>query len=313
MSAVQGSAEWLATRRASVSSTDVGVLLGLNPWKSEWELAAEKAGTLEAAGSTLPMRVGLALEPLIRQEYERLTGDRLHRVRRLAIHPTIPWAVASPDYRVVGKGSLVEVKWSLSRRWSDGLPQDVESQVQWCLGVTGLRHCDVAALIGGSELRIYPVEFDDETFEGLLDIAAEFRARMVAGGPFRHSLESLKRAYPSDSGTELPADAETAEAVATLIDVRGRRKALEADEERLEVLVKERMGEASLLVGPGWKVHWKRTKDVATVDWKSVADGLLRTLPETERTALVGIATTVRAGFRPFRVVVEGGTDDDRR
>jgi predicted phage-related endonuclease len=203
----------------------------------------------------------------------------------------------------------MEAKWSTSSRWRDGLPQDVESQVQWQLGVTRRERCDVAALLGGRELSVFPVEYDDAVFDGLIDIALDFRARLQDGGPFSESLDSLKRRYPVDDGTEMMAGGLVIEAVQTLIDVRGRRRALEVDEERLEGLIKQTMGEAGLLIGPGWRVHWKRTKDVATVDWKSVADGLLRTLPETERDALVGIATTVRPGFRPFRVVVEGGSE----
>jgi putative phage-type endonuclease len=305
----QGSDEWLVARRSSVSSTDLGVLLGLSPYRSEADLADEKLGRMERAGSTLPMRVGLALEPLIAAEYTAQTGLRLRRSHTLVRHPRIEWAVASPDFYVVGKPWLMEAKWSTSSRWRDGLPQDVESQVQWQLGVTRRERCDVAALLGGRELAVFHVEYDDAVFDGLIDIALDFRARLQDGGPFSESLDSLKRRYPADDGSEMVADSGTADAVRTLIDVRGRRRALEADEERLEVIVKAFMADASTLVGPGWKVTWKQTKEVSTVDWKSVADGLLRQLPETERAALVGIATTVRPGFRPFRVVVEGGTE----
>ena len=293
-----------------MSSTDLAVILGLSPYRSEWDLAAEKLGTADPIEQTLPMRIGLALEPLIREEYERQTGERLRRVRTLARHPSIEWAVASPDYTVVGKPWLVEAKWSLARRWNDGLPQDVEAQVMWAMGVTGRRRADVAALLGGTRLEVIPVEYDDDLFEGLLEVAADFRLRLLQGGPFSETLDSLKRRYPSDDGTELGGRRR---------DGRGGRHAarrarpaqasLKADDERLEALIKARMAEATTLVGPGWRIHWKQTKEVATVDWKSVADGLLRTIPEPERTALVGIATTVRPGFRPFRVVREGGSE----
>jgi putative phage-type endonuclease len=300
----QGTPAWHDTRRASVSSTDLSAILGINPYRSEADLADEKMGRLDRE-QTLPMRVGLALEPVIAHEYTLATGNRLRRSRRLVTHPSIPWAVASPDYFVVGQPWLMEAKWSTSRRWADGLPQDVESQVMWALGCTGRKRADVAALLGGRELQVFPVEYDDETFEGLVEIAQDFRARLAAGGPFSESLESLKRRYPVDDGSEMVAGGLVLEAVTTLLDVRGRRKALEADEERLEVLIKESMGEASVLIGPGFRVIWKQTKEVATVDWKSIADGLLRQRPEAERVALVGIATTVRPGFRPFRVVQE--------
>jgi putative phage-type endonuclease len=305
----QGTEEWLAARRSSVSSTDIGVLLGISPYRSEADLADEKLGRLERPGSTLPMRVGLALEPLIAAEYTRQTGLRLRRSHTLARHPRIEWAVASPDFYVVGRPWLMEAKWSTSSRWRDGLPQDVESQAMWQLGVTRRERCDVAALLGGRELQVFHVEYDDAVFDGLIDIALDFRARLQDGGPFSESLDSLKRRYPVDDGTEMIAGGLLLEAVTTLIDVRGRVRVLKEDEDRLEVLIKQTMGEASTLIGPGWRIQWKRTKDLEQTDWRLVAEGLLRTLPEAERDALVSLYTTVKEGYRPFRVFERGSND----
>ena len=116
---------------------------------------------------------------------------------------------------------------------------------------------------------------------------------------------SLKARYPRDNGTDMVADQDLTEAIAELIAARTSRTALEAREEALETAVKTRMGEAAVLTGQGFRVTWKRTKDREETDWRFVADGLLSKVPETERAALVGLATTVRPGFRPFRVVTE--------
>ena len=44
MTLEQGSAEWLAARRQMVTSTDLPVIMGLSPYKSEATLAREKLG-----------------------------------------------------------------------------------------------------------------------------------------------------------------------------------------------------------------------------------------------------------------------------
>lgn len=306
----QGSAEWLEARRSLITATDIPVLLGLSPYKSEATLAREKAGE-PGAESNVRMRIGTALEPLILDEYERATGRTCRRFRGLINHPDLTWAAASPDARVVGERRLVELKWSGSRgRWADGLPQDVEAQVAWQMGVCGYPAADVAALLG-DELRIYSVEHDPALWERLVLIAEDFRARLAFGGPMAENAASIKAAYPSDNGAEMTADSDLTTAVTALRTVRSHRKALQDDEERIETAIKGRMGECASLVGPGFRVTWKRTKDREETDWRSVADGLLRQLPETERAALVGIHTAVRAGFRPFRVVFEEDTDDD--
>src|SRR5688572_16921363 len=57
----QGSQEWLDARRSLVTATDIGVLLGLSPYKCEADLADEKRGLAPDAESNIRMRIGLAL------------------------------------------------------------------------------------------------------------------------------------------------------------------------------------------------------------------------------------------------------------
>lgn len=309
MSLAQGSPEWIEARRSLVTSTDVPVLLGLSPYKSEAQLAREKDGG-EQTEQTLVMRVGLALEPLLATEYERVTSTKLRRFHSLVVHPQIEWAAASPDWRRVGARYLVEGKTSQAKRWDeDELPQDVEAQVRWALGVTGYPVADVVALLHSRELRIYTVEHDQSTFDNLVAIAADFMRRRKAGGPFAENAASVKAAYPSDNGAEMVADEAIEEAVLELLRLRAQKADVDAACERIETAVKARMADAARLVGKGWSVTWKRTKDAELTDWRSIADGLLRQLPEAERIALVGIHTSVRAGFRPFRLVAKGDTE----
>lgn len=306
----QGTPEWLAARRSLVTATDIPVLLGLSPYKCEADLADEKAGA-EQPPATLRMRAGLILQDLIGEAYTEQTGKALRRFRGMSIHPTIEWAAASPDFRVVGERRLVEAKRSASRsRFADGLPQDVEAQVAWQLGVTGYPAADVAVLLADDELVCFEVAADPDLFADLVTVAEDFRRRLEAGGPFARDTARIRRDHPADDGTELIADAEVIEAAHALAAARSQIAALEATEEALKAAIQARMGPAAVLVGPDFRATWKRTKDREETDWKSLAQGLLRTVPETEREPLVGIHTSVRSGFRPFRLVM-GDKDND--
>lgn len=298
----QGSPAWLDARRSLITASDIPVLLGVSPFKCEADLADEKRG-LATTESTLRMRIGLALEDLIAEEYEAKTGHKTRRWAGLAVHPSIEWAGASPDRK--RKGALVELKHTSSRsRFADGLPQDVEAQVAWQLGVTGYEHADVAVLLG-DDLSVFEVDFDQSLFDDLLVVAADFRRRLAEGGPFSRNTARIKRDYPDDNGAEMVADSDMDAAARALVETRARRKVLEANEAVLEDTLKSRIGEFAVVRGQGWHATWKRTKDREETDWRSLAQGLLRQLPEPERTALVGIHSSVRQGFRPFRLVMD--------
>lgn len=302
------SPEWLVARREAITSTDIPILLGLSPYKAEGQLAREKLGATQDAPDQRQarlFRLGLALEEVIRDEDELEHGVKLRRVNRFLTHPQLAWARTSLDFERVGERCIVEAKSSRATRWDDGLPQDVEAQVRWQMGVAGYPRAHVAALRHGSELACFDVTHDEATFDGLVQIAADFRRRLAEGGPFAESLDSLKARYPRDDGETVAADADVAEAVRALLAVRASIAGMEADEERLKVAIQTRMGDAAVMTGDGFRVVWKRTKDTETPDWRAIADSLLTPLPEPERVALVGKFTAVRSGFRPFRVVAE--------
>lgn len=305
----QGSSEWLDYRRTVITATDIPVLLGLSPYKCEADLADEKL-TGQQPASTLRMRIGSALQDLIAEEYGRQTGRTVRAFRGMVRHPEIEWAAASPDFRVVGEKRLFEAKRTTSRsRFADGPPQDVEAQVEWQLGVSGYPVADIGVLLGDDELTVYEQRANPALFADLVVVAEDFRRRLAEGGPFARDAARIRRDYPADNGAEMVADELLEAAVHELAEARTTRRSLEEREAELESMVKARMGEFALLRGADWHVTWKKTKDREETDWKSLAQGLLRTLPEPERTALVGLHSDVRQGFRPFRLVWEKGEE----
>ena len=301
----QGSDAWLAARRELVTATDIPVLLGLSPYSCEADLADEKRG-LRTVETNIRMRAGLALQPLIGEAYTEATGRKVKPWPNLAVHPSVEWAGASPDFRVVGERRLVEAKWTSSRtRFADGLPQDVEAQVQWQLGITGYAVADVAVLTPDALLPPFEVGFDQTLFDDLMAVAWDFRKRLLFGGEFARDSARIKRDYPADNGAEMVADGDLDLAAKTLADLRARRKAMEASETALEDTIKSRMGEFAAVRGQGWHATWKRTKDSEVVDFKSLSTSLLSLVPETDRDVVVGLHSSVRQGFRPFRLVIE--------
>lgn len=313
MTFTQGSPEWHAARREGVTSTDITSILGINPWTSEGDVARLKLGYPEPepdAATARRFRLGLALEDVVRGEDVIEHGIAMRRVRRFIVRPDDPLLRTSLDFERVGEKTIVEVKTSTSREWDHGLPEYVEAQVRWQMGVAGYPRAHVAALRYGQSLVCYDVEHDPVQFEGLVTIARDFWARVQAGGPFSESRASVSRAYPIDDGSTVDADNDEVEAILALMRTRSDIAVLKDLEENLELAIKTRMGPATAMVAPGVRVTWKRTRDIRQTDWAGVAADALEALGDPIAVAdTIGRHTTERPGVRRFVVKKEGISD----
>lgn len=181
----QGTPEWAAARRSGIGGSDAPIVVGESPYRSAYELWAEKVGLIPRPEQTEVMAWGHRLEPLVAAAYTEATGRRLRRVRRLLRSRGRPWQIASLDRAVIGERRLVEIKTTRSPRWdgADPVPPDVLAQVEHYLAVTGWEVADVAVLVAGSDLRIIEVGRDDAYIRDLVEIEADFVRRVETRTP----------------------------------------------------------------------------------------------------------------------------------
>lgn len=281
----QRTPEWHALRAVSIGSSDLPVLVGLSPWKSEYELALEKAGQAppeeRPADGDDPREVGELIEPVLLELYRRRTGRRARRVHRVITDPLRPWAIASLDGETIGEHPKrdVELKHSWAVRWqSKALPEDVEVQVMWQMGVAGFRAADVCAFVYG-QLRIIPVDFDESYFEDLVAIASRFRERIERGElPKPDGSDSARRAlqtrFPADDGvfvpTSLETDAIALELMAGKAQLAAAKNRVATAENALRAILGESTGVGNL-DADGYRVTWKRTSDRTETRWRELA------------------------------------------
>lgn len=145
-----GSPEWHAAR-AGVGGSDIGVIMGKSPFKSPYTLWAEKSNLLDDTSSTIPMRLGTALEPAIRAFFQEENKDWL------TVHETgtwqsteFDWMKANPDGIIEwADGSLGVLEIKHSAQYVSEIPESWKYQVLWYLHVLGLKRGVVCAVIGG--------------------------------------------------------------------------------------------------------------------------------------------------------------------
>lgn len=302
----QGTPEWLEGRRALITATDIPVLLGISPWSCEADLADIKLSISPGQESTIRMRIGSALEGLIRDEYEAATGTRLMRFHGMVRHPEYEWAAATPDARVVGERRLVEFKRTASRtRFADGVPQDVAAQVAWQLGCTGYPGADVAVLTDDA-LTIYPLDADPDLFRDLVAVAQDFRRRLAEGGPFARNDERIRRDYPTDSGTMLPATPDLIALAHELADARAAKAEADSREKTIASALRAILLDASGIEGV---LTYRKSADSTRTNWPAVA-GEYRALLDSGRSAaeldaVIAIHSDTKTGPRVLRLSKE--------
>lgn len=179
---------WLKAREGSIGGSEAGIIVGLNPWKSPYQLYMEKKGHTEAQDLEGNERIywGQRLEEIVAEEFTKRTGKKVYR-RGLMRSNKYPWLAASVDRLVVGENAGLECKTTSAYKaklWEgDNIPSSYYCQCQHYMLVTGADYWYIAVLIGGQEFKWQKVERDEEDIAALFQLEQEFWERVERGEP----------------------------------------------------------------------------------------------------------------------------------
>lgn len=178
--------EWLHERTKGIGGSDASIILGLNKWKTPFELWLEKTGQSnleDTAGEAAYF--GNILEDVVAKEFEIRSGKRVRRNNFMLKHPEHSFINANIDRKVVGEDALLECKTAsayLAKDWEDDqIPNAYMIQVQHYLGVTGYEHAYIAVLVGGQRFIWKDIERDEELIQMIFDAEVHFWNHHVLG------------------------------------------------------------------------------------------------------------------------------------
>ena len=269
---LQGTPEWVAWRNGGVGASEMGVLLGEDPYKSEYELALLKRGEIEPEPMNEAMAWGHRVQRLALVAYAESTGQRVRNVNTTTVSKTHPHVYASLDGRVVGERKGVEVK--LTRAW-DEPPRRVVLQCQVQMAICDLDVIDVVRVgLGYQAPTVYPIERDESLGTALLELAEGWYLRYVVGDempPMDGSRGASRHLDKHRGEDEADATEYQAELLHKLHAARQTAATADEDERRIINLLKESMAGTGVLRAPGARVTWAPVKGRVTTDWKAVA------------------------------------------
>lgn len=265
----EGRKEKEMDRKGFIGGSDISAVVGMSRWKTPLKLWSEKVGIMEPddLSDVEAVEWGHDLEDLVAKKFEKKTGLK---VRRPPVthytHQKYSWARAQIDRLIEGTDELLEVKTCSAfklKEWDgESIPQEYILQVYWQMLITGRRKAWIAVLIGGQKFLYKCVDADDEFQKKLLNDAISFWdmvCTMKAPSAIYGDDDALLALHPK-ANDQIQAVQEMETAVARRQELSQQIKDMKAEQEEIEVKIKECIGDNLGLKTQKYLVRWTPTK-----------------------------------------------------
>ena len=278
--------EWLKSRNGGIGSSEVGTILGLNPYETPYQLWLKKTGRVEVVErENFLMKAGHYLEDAISRFYADEAGVEIVKSSArefVVVDKERPFMRVSPDryaYPVGVRKSLsnkmiVECKSTQKPVTYDDLPKSWFVQLSYQMGVCHIEQGALAWLISGREFGYRNFKHNPDFFAWIMEEVERFWMDCVVGGqePALISVSDVLAKYPKhESGKTVSASIEVYEKWQELCATNAEIKRLSSLKEELESAIKLELGDAESLVSPEdarTLVTWKSGKDKSVFDGK---------------------------------------------
>lgn len=151
--------DWLLARKKSLGGSDMGAVLGLNPYASPFSVWADKTGRTQDKEDTEAMRIGRDLEDYVARRFTEASGLRVQHCNAILRNERIPYIHANVDRLDPSEKFGLECKTSsalsASKFQGGEFPASYYAQCVTYLAVTELPRWYLAALVMGREFHIY--------------------------------------------------------------------------------------------------------------------------------------------------------------
>lgn len=263
--------EWLQYRTQGIGGSDASVILGLNKWKTAFELWLEKTGqVLPTEAQSDAAYFGSQLEDLVAKEFEKRSGKKVRRRNAILKHSEHEFIIANVDRMIVGEKAILECKTTSAynaKEWeSEEIPESYIVQAQHYLGVLGpeYKKAYFAVLIGGNKFVWKEIQRDDELIEIIFQQEIEFWHNHVLGNVppvldgSSAAEEYLKKKYAkAEKGKVVDLASEYKEKIAQYLSLKDSIKSLEEQMKEIENQIKNEIKDAEIGFVQNFQVEWK--------------------------------------------------------
>lgn len=187
--------QWLELRRKGIGGSDAAAIVGLDRYRSAFDVYAEKIGLKTQQPDNEAMRQGRDFEDYVAQRFMEATSKKVRRRNAMLQHPKHTFMTANIDRWVVGENAGLECKTTsvLNRaKFSQGeFPPNYYVQCVHYMAVTGAEHWYLAVLVLNKAFYVFTIERDEAEIQALIEAEKHFWENHV-----------LKQIPPAPDGTE---------------------------------------------------------------------------------------------------------------
>lgn len=207
-----GSSEWHEVRADGIGGSEIGTILGLNPWESPFYLHASKTGQLPPKVlDSFAVKLGNILEPVILEDIlPTIHPDwEVYSVGTYQ-HPKLPFLHANPDALAKVNGEWVVVEVKTSRNYWEEVPPHYIAQTMHYMNVLGIKKAVIIGLVAMDWKEVW-IDFDEFEAAVIEQKATEFWQLVKDGvAPDYDGSEStynaVRELHPQIDGTEVEID-----------------------------------------------------------------------------------------------------------
>lgn len=260
--------KWLKERQCGIGGSDVGAILGVNKYKTPFEVYLEKTEPITDVGEQSESAYwGDQFEEVVAKEFEKRTGKKVRRDRKHYKHKDYPFMVANIDRRVVGENAILECKTAnqfLANEWQDDeIPASYLLQVQHYLVVTGAEVGYIAVLIGGQKFIWKEVQRDEELIQMIIEAEKNFWKMVQDKTPPALDGSSAAEKYLSEkySNAEVgkieELGLEFKDKIKIYFELKDQKDLLDTQIKEIENQIKFELKDAEIGFAPGYSISWK--------------------------------------------------------
>jgi len=259
--------DWLNARRGGIGGSDAPAILGLDRYRSPFDVYADKLGLKPEQEDNEAMRQGRDLEQYVAERFMEATGKKVRRRNGILQHPEHPWMIANIDRWVVGENAGMEAKTTSvlnKTKFAQGeYPPNYYVQCVHYMAVTGAERWYLAVLVLNKAFHVFTIERDEAEIAALVEAERYFWhehvLKQVPPTPdgSESTSEIIKQFFPEARQKDSVPIFGYEDKIRSYLDLDAQIKELERQQEALRQELQLAIGDAEIGRAQGYSVEWK--------------------------------------------------------